>query len=340
MQILFLDKPWGDRKTGATVWRDGLLKQFHSKYDLITVPTNPTSLFFTFIKNKKKIFGADIVQTHVSTFGILILCFFLRLIGKTHVHMLHGNYFLESLDKGKLYFLKYNLILNNANLVVFPSTYLKDTILNKKKLKNTCVIHPGIDAKLKKSKWKKPRSFLEITSFTRKEKCAGLIPLIEAFNEIKDPKDELIIIGAGPNLQHFKEKYSSKQVKFVGFQKDVFSWIKKCDAFVHSSYLESFGIILLEAMMYNKPILTVNVQGIPEAVGNGGIIVESTKKALIKGFLELKSKKPAHLEAQEAQLKKFEWKKISKMFELSYKSLLEKIIFARLDHCRIQQNKE
>ena len=327
MHVLFLDKNWEGRKTGATVWRDGLLNNLNSKHSIITVPKNPLSFFVTLIKNKKKIFGADIVQTHVATFGILFLCILLKLLRKKHVHMLHGDYFLESLDKGKLYILKYNLILSVADLVVFPTEYLKENILKKKKIKNICVIHPGIEIKLNKAKWKKPKSFLEITSFTRKEKCNGLIPLIAAFNEIKAPNDELIIIGGGPHLKEFKAKYSSKQVRFIGFQKDVFPWIKKCDAFVHSSYLESFGIILLEAMMYNKPILTVNVQGIPEAVGNGGIIVEPTKNALAKGFLELKSKKPAHLKEQEKHLKKFDWEKITQAFEISYESLLKKTIF-------------
>jgi phosphoserine phosphatase len=331
MNILFIDKDWKGRTTGPTVWRSSLTKEIRKKntVTLISIGNNPIKNFLTIIKNHKKIMNSQIIQTHVSTFQIIKLCSLLKFFGKKHVHMLHGDYFLEAKDKGKFYVFKYNCILKLADVIVFPTQYLQKQIMQKKEVKSNCVIYPGIKiARAKRKKIKEIKNFVEITSFTRKEKCAGIVPLINAFNETKKLGETLTIIGGGPYLKKYKNNYSSKEVIFLGRKKNAEKLLKKYDAFVHSSFLESFGIVLLEAMNCRMPILTVNIQGIPEAIGKGGIIVEPTKKELKKGLVLLREKKFGEtLKAQKEQLQKFEWKKITKSFENIYALQINPPIF-------------
>ena len=48
-----------------------------------------------------------------------------------------------------------------------------------------------------------------------------------------------------------------------------------CDVFVAPSRFESFGLILLEAMMFSKPVVSSDIGGMTEIVGDGvsGLLV-------------------------------------------------------------------
>lgn len=64
-------------------------------------------------------------------------------------------------------------------------------------------------------------------------------------------------------------------VRFVGFQKEVYSCLAAMDIYVHPALMEGFGIAMLEAMAMEKPIVASRVGGIPEVVEDGvtGLLV-------------------------------------------------------------------
>jgi glycosyltransferase involved in cell wall biosynthesis len=102
----------------------------------------------------------------------------------------------------------------------------------------------------------------------------GFHVLLNAFKKHikKDGKTKLIIGGDGPELESLKslsEKLEvSEHVKFIGWVKDVESFLNTIDVFVLPSLDEPFGIAVLEAMAMGKPIVATRSQGPREILNN------------------------------------------------------------------------
>lgn len=103
--------------------------------------------------------------------------------------------------------------------------------------------------------------------------------LIQAFAMIKPhcPKAKLIIMGDGELELTLKEQVIASGLKediiFTGFLANGFQYLKAFDCFVLSSTQEAFGRVLLEAMLAKKPIIATKTHGIPEVMGDTGILI-------------------------------------------------------------------
>lgn len=124
------------------------------------------------------------------------------------------------------------------------------------------------------------------------------LTLIKAFKILKDKKiyKKLYIIGDGPSkeeIQSMIEKYDLKeQIKLIGRFKNSYVWLKYCDFFVHSSKYEGFGLVLVEAAILNKLVISSNCpvgpteileqgkSGILFDVGNAEMLAEKLEKVL------------------------------------------------------------
>jgi glycosyltransferase involved in cell wall biosynthesis len=104
--------------------------------------------------------------------------------------------------------------------------------------------------------------------------------LIRAFSLIKPycPQAKLIIIGNGDLAPRLKEQVKTvglcDDILFTGFLPGGFRYMKAFDCFVLSSIQEAFGRVLLEAMMARLPIIATRVHGIPEVVGEAGVLIK------------------------------------------------------------------
>jgi glycosyltransferase involved in cell wall biosynthesis len=112
----------------------------------------------------------------------------------------------------------------------------------------------------------------------------GIDSLLRAFalvsNELKELS--LVLVGDGPLLSEHKVLATRLQVErkvmFAGevaFE-DVPSYFAQCSAYVLPSRAEPFGLVLLEAAYYAKPMVCTSVGGVPEIITNGvdGAMVE------------------------------------------------------------------
>ncbi len=108
--------------------------------------------------------------------------------------------------------------------------------------------------------------------------------IIESFGILykKYKNIKLIIGGTGPEEEELKKLSRSlgleKNILFTGYigNQDLPRYLNMCDIFVFHSTFETFGIVLAEAMMAKKPIVSVNTTAIPEVVedGESGLVVE------------------------------------------------------------------
>ena len=138
---------------------------------------------------------------------------------------------------------------------------------------------------------------LNILFVGRLEKQKGLYYLIKAYRWVKKeiPNSRLIIVGPGVRL---RRKYEKKVIRdklgdviFVGgkSQEELPKYYKTADIFcAPATDLESFGIVLLEAMAVGKPIVATNIEGYNSLVTHGvnGLLVpprdsEALGRALI-----------------------------------------------------------
>jgi phosphatidylinositol alpha-mannosyltransferase len=125
---------------------------------------------------------------------------------------------------------------------------------------------------------------LNIVFVGRLEKQKGVYYLIKAYRLVKHeiPNSRLIIVGPGVRLRRKYEKLVARDrledVVFVGgkSQDELPRYYKTADVFcAPATDLESFGIVLLEAMAVAKPVVATNIEGYNSVVAHGddGLLV-------------------------------------------------------------------
>ncbi|GIO35159.1 CDP-glycerol glycerophosphotransferase [Paenibacillus antibioticophila] len=115
--------------------------------------------------------------------------------------------------------------------------------------------------------------------------------LIKAFYELsKEYKDtRLYIVGEGPLDKELRKLIKQldleESVVLTGHASNPYSLINKCDCFVLSSNYEGQGLVLLEAQILNKAIISTNVTGARSVIsGKNGFLVENSIEGLLQGM--------------------------------------------------------
>lgn len=124
----------------------------------------------------------------------------------------------------------------------------------------------------------------------------ALIDLIfSVANKLKNEKYEFYIAGKGPLLEHYQQKLEEANllnVKLLGYvaDGDLISLYKNCDAvLVTAAYGEGFGLPIIEAYLFDKPVLASNVCAIPEIICSDEFLFENNEKELENKLREFKS---------------------------------------------------
>ena len=97
--------------------------------------------------------------------------------------------------------------------------------------------------------------------------------LLNAFSSVSRdfPKTKLLVTGEGILKQNMIDLASnldiSKNIEWVGRVPNINEVLSKIDVFLLTSKYEGFGLVLLEAMKANIPIIASNTSAIPEVLG-------------------------------------------------------------------------
>ena len=87
-----------------------------------------------------------------------------------------------------------------------------------------------------------------------------------------DPTVKFFIVGGGSSEQELikmcKDLKIRDNVIWLGRTEHIREFLSKIDLFIFASKGEGFGLVLLEAMLANKPILAANNSAIPEVLGS------------------------------------------------------------------------
>lgn len=97
---------------------------------------------------------------------------------------------------------------------------------------------------------------------------------------------EIQLIGDGPNLEKIKNmvyNYNLEdRVKVLGLQTNPYPYIKNAGYFILSSFMEGYGIVIKEALLLKKRIITTDVVGPREILENGkyGVIIPNDDNSI------------------------------------------------------------
>jgi L-malate glycosyltransferase len=112
----------------------------------------------------------------------------------------------------------------------------------------------------------------------------------------KGIKARLVILGTGPDSDKLKNYIASRQLNdcvfMEGFQLNVMDYLAACDVLIHPSLSESSSVIIKEAGLSKKPVLTCAGVGDADDYlvhGKNAILVpvQDTENKMLEGILEL-----------------------------------------------------
>jgi glycosyltransferase involved in cell wall biosynthesis len=313
VKIIFLKENKGQE---IADWEDELKK---NNIPIIIVGKN-NKLGIIHLLNLYKILKKEKVSIiHTSLFGAVIFgTIAAKLAGVKYViTTIHG---LESYNVIKKFLSIIIFRINNK--VIAISKALKKHLLSYYKVNNKKIklIYNGInvDEFIYKNRNYNKKERIRVGFVGRLEKVKGPDYLLQALKHLKNENFICYIAGEGSlkkYLLEVVEKLNLKnKVKFIGWQKDVSSFLKKIDIFVLSSRNEGLGLAILEAGLSGLPVVASRVGGIKD-------IIDDKKNGLLfrKGDVNNLTKKINYLienNKERERLGKSLQKKIVKNFDI------------------------
>lgn len=183
---------------------------------------------------------------------------------------------------------------NNVNKVICVSNQAKDIFCEKYHVakEKVEVIYNFIDEDkiLKQADEFKVKNeeftFVNVAKMRDQKRQDRLVNAAKILKE-EGYKFKIQLVGDGPNYDKIKNMVEQNKVtdvvELLGLQNNPYPYIKNADVFVLSSYMEGYGIVIKEALLLKKKIVTTNVTGPVEILENGkyGIIVDNSDEAIV-----------------------------------------------------------
>jgi glycosyltransferase involved in cell wall biosynthesis len=323
-------------------------KRYNQNIELLTLPTIETkhlgTLIHVFLATlnvlSKKV---DIVHYH--SLGPSIFSFLPRLCGKKCIVTIHA---LDWRRKKWGVIARSSLKLCEYSAIFFPN----ETIVVSKRLKRyfekkfrkqIYYIPNGVEGlqriiskseKLHEYDLESNRYILAVGRLVPEK---GFHYLIDAFDELESDM-KLVIVGAHSFTERYyeflkavsKSKKSESKIKFLGFvQREALKELYlNAYLFVLPSELEGSSISLLEAMSYEKCVLTSDIPECVEIVENHGFFFKSEDYKDLKTQLQMLIDNPklvveTGIEAKRYIIQKYNWDEITKNIERLYHSLIK-----------------
>lgn len=206
-----------------------------------------------------------------------------------HTDFLEDPYFLK---KHSQY--SYKKILSKFKTIVFVSKSLEEKFIKTYAITNTKVIYNSIDFNRINRLAQKTHdlqinnnkiNFISIGRLSFEKGFDRLINSFSLLSEEKRKKCHLTIIGNGyeySNLTNQINQFNlSETITLIGRQTNPYNLLKGSDILLSPSRYEGFGLVILEALALEKPVIATNTIGANELLESGkyGIILENKDNA-------------------------------------------------------------
>lgn len=222
----------------------------------------------------------------------------------------------------------------SSDLTIAVSQYVKSEIINYHDIKEEKIqiVPNGADI----SRFKKNHTIVKplkekfecenlLFSLGRLSRAKGFEYLFNAMPSVLEefPSTKLVVGGDGPLknklIQVAKANNFNKNIIFFKnlTEKEVIDLVSACDIFVHPTVYDPMPLVVPEAMACEAPIVAASGGGVPEEVGDAGIIVptrnsELLADAIIKFLEDENLRVKFGKKARERIERHFTWERISK----------------------------
>jgi glycosyltransferase involved in cell wall biosynthesis len=229
----------------------------------------PILLNFVLFRIKRK--NQIIIHSHNPLFSFCSLF-------KTDILTVHdGLYYLSKSYKNKFTFIfriLESLVYLKCTMVHFISNYTKEQSLfgNRRNyviIPNTSHFEPymaTINMKIVKS------NKITVLVVRSLEERARFDLLLQVAEQLCDKNYEFIVAGKGPLLQYYQNKIKEmnlKNIEMLGYVDDakLLNLYSECDMVLTiAEYGEGFGLPIIEAYLFNKPVIASDRCAIPEII--------------------------------------------------------------------------
>lgn len=229
-------------------------------------------------------------------------------------------------------------IWNNAARVVALSSDLRNTAQRTAPETDIAVIPNGIESELflpvKGEKQSRDSDRIEMICVSRLIERKGIQHVLQALTSIELPV-HLTIVGEGNYQDQLKEQAQalgvSDRVTFYGYcaREELVALYGNSDFFVLPSMAESFGMVFVEAMSCELPVIGARIGGVPDIVAEeNGILVEAANVKEIQEAIEKLASDPA-LRAAMAKANRqkvvdhYAWQSVAEKYDATYQAALK-----------------
>lgn len=144
-----------------------------------------------------------------------------------------------------------------------------------------------------------PRDKIILGFIGRLDEQKGIIPFIEEFAKHKEDFNDcrVLLVGSGEQEYEIKELIKKLELQdmfiLTGFQDDVYKFYPIIDVFFLPSLYEGLPMVLLEAMVFKKTIVSMDVGSIGELISDktGILIKKEDYKTFINSLKYIKDNK-------------------------------------------------
>jgi glycosyltransferase involved in cell wall biosynthesis len=207
-------------------------------------------------------------------------------------------------------FLKENILshINAANTIVVPNVVNTDLFRFKEKAGNnesitiSCVAH-----------WSAPK------------RPDLIFNALNKFANQSNKKLILNVVGEGKLINELKSKIWLFEVNYLGNQipSELAQTLQRSDYFLHASEIETFSIVIAEALATGTPVLASHVGAISELINsNNGFVTENTIENWVNGLEKITSRTFDHKTISHST-EKFSEKLIGEQFTQLYNEIVK-----------------
>lgn len=243
----------------------------------------------------------DVINVHYPHDNSVYFAICRRLLPITLVTSVHGRDAFERERPLERYSRAFTEVVHASDLIILPSDSYRQKFLDgfPEMRDRTLFIHNGVND----SQFTARKRTVRLAGADRYVLCVAELQdykaidvLVSAMRPLleRDPSLTLVLVGNGPQRANLESLAVSLGIRdrilFLGTQgaTEIVRLLHGAEVMVLPSRMEPFGIVLLEAMACQVPVIATRVGGIPEIVEHevNGLLVEPDNPAALTSAIE------------------------------------------------------